>query len=64
MYSILEAHPLTNFIVIAAMLVTPFYLFATFAFSDASLKKGALLGSVTFSYWCRHVFGVLDSATQ
>ena len=47
MYSILEAHPLTNFIVIAAMLVTPFYLFATFVFSDASPRKGALLGSVT-----------------
>ncbi len=46
MYHILEAHPLTNFIVVAAMLVTPFYLFATFVFSDASPKKGAILGSV------------------
>ena len=47
MYPILEAHPLTIFIVMAAMLVTPFHLFATFAFSGASLKKGALLASLT-----------------
>ncbi|MEM7699370.1 MAG: hypothetical protein AAF236_13315 [Verrucomicrobiota bacterium] len=45
-YAAFSAHPLTLFIVLAAMLVTPLYLFATFAFSGASLKRGLLIGVI------------------
>ncbi|MEM1297556.1 MAG: hypothetical protein AAGH89_19470 [Verrucomicrobiota bacterium] len=45
MYQLLEANPLTVFIVIAAMLVTPFYILATYVFSGASAKKGAQIGT-------------------
>ena len=50
MYTLLDANPLTLFIVIAAMLVTPFYLFATFAFSGASLKKGMTLSLIALLF--------------
>ena len=50
MYTMLDANPLTLFIVIAAMLVTPFYLFATFAFSGASMKKGMTLSLIVLLF--------------
>ncbi|MEO0509096.1 MAG: hypothetical protein AAF065_04505 [Verrucomicrobiota bacterium] len=46
----LNAHPITTFIVLAAMLVTPFYIFATFAFSGASLKRGGVLASLALVF--------------
>ena len=61
MYSMLDAHPLTFFIVIAAMLVTPFHLFATFVFSSASPAKGALLAWITLALGgCMFVVCLLD----
>lgn len=50
---ITDAHFLTIFIVMAAFLVTPFYLLATYAFSGASIGKGAILGAIAL------VFGAL-----
>ena len=46
MYTILEAHPLTMLIVIAAFLVTPLHIFATYAFSGASLRAGLSLAFI------------------
>ncbi|MEM9026415.1 MAG: hypothetical protein AAGB06_05725 [Verrucomicrobiota bacterium] len=40
MYTLSEAHPLTMLIVVAAFLVTPLHLLASFAFSGASLRIG------------------------
>ena len=56
MYMITDAHFLTIFIVMAAFLVTPFYLLATYAFSGASIGKGAILGAIAlvfgaFMFW-------------
>ena len=45
MYTMLESHPVTIFVVIAAMLVTPLHLLATYAFSRASLKTGIVLSA-------------------
>lgn len=44
-YSIMNAHFLTVTVIAAAMLVTPFYVFATYVFSGASARKGALIGT-------------------
>jgi len=46
MYHMLEAHPFTVFILVAAMVATPFYLLATYVFSEASAKKGLILGTI------------------
>ena len=56
MYQITDAHGLTIFIIMAAFLVTPFYVLATFVFSGASAVKGAVLGSLfllfgAFMFW-------------
>ena len=55
MYEIMNAHPLTVAIVVGAIMVTPFYVFATYVFSGASRTKGAwiaagflLLGAAMF----------------
>ncbi len=55
MYEMMNAHPATLFIIIASIMVTPFYVFAVYAFSDASKIKGAwiatgflLFGAVAF----------------
>ena len=44
-YSIMNAHFVTVIVIAAAMLVTPFYVFATYVFSGASARKGALIGT-------------------
>ncbi len=62
MYNVLDAHPLTVMIVIGAFLVTPFYALATYAFSGASLRKGAQIGSV-FLLWGALMFWVCLSDT-
>ncbi|MEO1512946.1 MAG: hypothetical protein AAFU70_12810, partial [Planctomycetota bacterium] len=46
MQAVYDAHPLTLVIIAAAMLVTPFYLLATYVFSGADARKGALLGAL------------------
>lgn len=50
MYHILNAHPITIMIIFSSIMVTPFFIFATYAFSGASLKKGALIASA-FLVW-------------
>ncbi len=44
-YSIMSAHFVTVVVVVAAMLVAPFYVLATYVFSGASARKGALIGA-------------------
>lgn len=44
MYQVMDAHPLTVIIVVATMLITPFYLLATYLYSGARLQKGLVLG--------------------
>ena len=56
MYDVMNAHPLTLTIVIASVMVTPFYVFATYVFSGASKVKGAIIGAGflvfgTFMFW-------------
>ncbi|MEN0020235.1 MAG: hypothetical protein AAF747_05070 [Planctomycetota bacterium] len=46
MTGIYEAHPISVFIVALAMLMTPFWIVATYAFSGADLRKGAILGGL------------------
>ncbi|MGD1917213.1 MAG: hypothetical protein ACFCBV_13645 [Phycisphaerales bacterium] len=53
MNAIYDGHPITVFIIIAAMMTTPFHILATYAFSGADVRKGALLGAL----WL--VFGAL-----
>ena len=53
MNAIYDGHPITVFIIVAAMMVTPFHILATYAFSGADVRKGALLGAI----WL--VFGAL-----
>jgi hypothetical protein len=55
MHALYPAHPITLIVIVAAMLVTPFYLLATYVFSGADPRKGALLGGL----WL--VFGVAMS---
>lgn len=50
MYTIMQAHPLTLMTIMSTMMVTPFFVLATYAFSGASLKKGATTASV-FLIW-------------
>ena len=45
MYSIMNAHPVTVIVVMAAMMVTPIYAFGTYVASQASARKGALIGA-------------------
>jgi len=42
----LEAHPLTLVVVMAALMVTPLHLLATYVFSGASARKGAIVACV------------------
>ncbi|UCH46420.1 MAG: hypothetical protein JSU95_09795 [Betaproteobacteria bacterium] len=44
-YSVMNAHFLTVTLIAAALLVTPFYALATYVFSGASARKGALIGA-------------------
>lgn len=50
MFEMLDAHPLTFVIVMAAVLVPPFHTLATFVFSGASARKGAIIGAL-FLAW-------------
>ena len=50
MYTLMDAHPVTLIVVFSAMLVVPFYLFATYVFSGASAVKGVILASL-FTAW-------------
>lgn len=47
---LLDAHPVTVITVVAALLVTPFYLLCTYVFSGASPRKGAVMGAL-FLAW-------------
>ncbi|MEM7010522.1 MAG: hypothetical protein AAF585_03460 [Verrucomicrobiota bacterium] len=44
MYQFMEANPITIFIVLGSIMVTPFFVLATYAFSGASIAKGAWIG--------------------
>ena len=50
MFDMLDAHPLTFVIVMAAVLVPPFHTLATFVFSGASPRKGVIVGAL-FLAW-------------
>jgi hypothetical protein len=43
-YELIQAHGLSIFIVVASMLITPFYILATYVYSGASPRKGIQLG--------------------
>lgn len=43
MFSMLESHPATIVVVMAALMVTPLHLFATYVFSGASPRRGAIV---------------------
>ncbi len=45
MYEIMNAHPLTVAIVVGSIMVTPFYVFAVYVFSNASKVKVAQIGT-------------------
>ena len=45
MYELMNAHPLSVVIVVGAIMVTPFYVFATYVFSGASQVKGAWIAT-------------------
>lgn len=61
MYKIFDAHFLTIIIVVASIMVTPFYVLATYVFSGASAKKGAQIGAA-FLIWGAFMFWVCISA--
>jgi hypothetical protein len=50
MYELLDAHPATLVVVMAALMVTPLHLLATYVFSGASARKGALVAAVTLGW--------------
>ena len=50
MYEIMDASPTTIIIVMAAMMVTPLHLLATFIFSGASARTGVILAAL-FMLW-------------
>lgn len=43
-YNIMNVNPLTMIVIISSILVTPFFILITYAFSGASLKKGTTIG--------------------
>ncbi|MEW5826416.1 MAG: hypothetical protein AB1778_06240 [Candidatus Bipolaricaulota bacterium] len=56
MYVTMNAHPLTVIIIVSTLMITPLYMFATFAFSGASRAKGMRLGVAAlvmgaFMFW-------------
>jgi hypothetical protein len=44
MYETMDAYALTVIIIVGAVMVTPFYLLATYVFSGASARKGMQIG--------------------
>ena len=57
MVDLLDAHFLTVIIVVASIMVTPFYVLATYVFSGASHRKGLQCGAV-FLVWGAFMFWV------
>jgi hypothetical protein len=56
MYEVMDAHPVTVIVVMAAFLVTPIYALATYTFSGASKRKGLRIGAAwlvlgAFMFW-------------
>ena len=45
MYEMMNAHPVTMLIILASVMVTPFYVFAVYVFSGASPIKGAWIAA-------------------
>nr|MDQ6868437.1 hypothetical protein [Pseudomonadota bacterium] len=45
MYTIFDAHPFTLCVIIATVMVTPFYMLAVYVFSKASPRKGIITGT-------------------
>jgi hypothetical protein len=45
MYRVMNASPVTVIVVMAAMMMTPIYVFGTYIASKASVRKGALIGA-------------------
>lgn len=55
-YAIMNAHPVTVIVIMAAFLVTPIFVFATYVFSGASKRKGVRIGAAwlvlgSFMFW-------------
>jgi hypothetical protein len=50
MYELFDAHPVTLVVVMAALMVTPLHLLATYVFSGASARKGAIVAAVTLCW--------------
>ena len=66
---LIQAHPLSVFIVVGSMLITPFYIFATYVFSGASWRRGfqlgigfTIFGAVMFLVCLTNLPGQLDLA--
>ncbi|MEM1445361.1 MAG: hypothetical protein AAGF84_04850 [Planctomycetota bacterium] len=64
MNAVMDAHPVTVIVVIAALMVTPVWLVMTYAMSGASLRKGIALASA-FLIWgaimtCYSLMGIAD----
>lgn len=50
MNALYDGHPITVFVIVAAMMVTPFHLLATYVFSGADARKGAVLGALWLAF--------------
>lgn len=50
MYELFDAHPATLVVVMAALMVTPLHLLATYVFSGASARKGAIVAAATLCW--------------
>jgi len=50
MLQVYDAHPATVIAIVAALMVTPFYVLATYVFSGASARKGLAIGAA-FLAW-------------
>jgi len=45
MYTIFDAHPFTLCVIMATVMLTPFYMLAVYVFSKASPRKGIITGT-------------------
>lgn len=59
-YTLMDAHFVTVSAIAAATLVTPFYVFATYVFSGASARKGALIGTAFLLFGALMTWTVLS----
>jgi hypothetical protein len=64
MYELLDAHPATLVVVMAALMVTPLHLLATYVFSGASARKGAIVAAVTLTWGAFMVWFCLAQVVQ